>query len=181
MTELDIMKHARGYMDKLSRGVDPISGGPLPGDTTLNNIRLQKCFAYVSEVLGKVIANGGHVGQHERTAEFRLPPERKNGIILSAEPVRLTWLVNAMMEAAADPDMKRPSNKKISDWLLENGFLYLSQGQEGKPQRLPTDKGFRLGLSVRKGQGRDGEYLAVYYSELAQRYVLDHLEQILDK
>jgi len=40
MTELDIMKHARGYMDKLSRRVDPISGGPLPGDTTLNNIRL---------------------------------------------------------------------------------------------------------------------------------------------
>lgn len=104
MTELDIMKHARGYMDKLSRGIDPISGGPLPGDTTLNNIRLQKCFAYVSE-----------------------------------------------------------------------------QGAGGKPQRLPTDKGVRLGLSVRKGQGRDGEYLAVYYSEQAQRYILDHLEQILDK
>lgn len=181
MTELDIMKHAKGYMDKLSQGIDPISGGLLPEDTALNNVRLQKCFSYVSEILGKVIANGGCVGQHERTVEFRLTPEQKSKVLLSAEPVRITWLAGAMLEAAGNPDMKRPSIKKITDWLLENGFLYNGQGSDGKPQRLPTDNGARLGLTVRKGQSRDGEYLAVHYSEQAQRFLLDHMEEILYK
>ena len=26
MTDLGVMKHAKGYMEKLSRGIDPISG-----------------------------------------------------------------------------------------------------------------------------------------------------------
>ena len=59
MTELEIMQRAKMYMDKLAQGIDPISGQEVPNDSVLNNVRLARCFFYVSGVLDQVIANGG--------------------------------------------------------------------------------------------------------------------------
>ena len=62
MTELETMQRAKIYLDKLARGVDPISNQEVPEDTVLNNVRICRCLHYVSGVLEQVIANGGVVG-----------------------------------------------------------------------------------------------------------------------
>lgn len=59
--------------------------------------------------------------------------------------------------------------------------MELGQGADGRPQRLPTRRGAQLGFTVRTAMSRDGEYLAACYSEQAQRFLLDHLEEILYK
>ena len=61
MTELEIMQRAKVYMEKLAQGIDPISDQEIPEDSVLNNVRLARCFFYVSGVLEQVIANGGRV------------------------------------------------------------------------------------------------------------------------
>ena len=76
MTELDIMKHAKSYLDSLSQGIDPISGQPVPNDSVLNNVRLEKCFRYVSGVLEQVIANGGKVVSGAPVPFYITPPSR---------------------------------------------------------------------------------------------------------
>ena len=58
MTDLEIMQRAKMYMDNLAQGIDPISGQEVPNDSVLNNVRLARCFFYVSGVLDQVIANG---------------------------------------------------------------------------------------------------------------------------
>jgi hypothetical protein len=42
-------------MDKLANGIDPITDAELPGDSALNNIRLSRCFFFVSDVLRRAI------------------------------------------------------------------------------------------------------------------------------
>ena len=68
MTELEIMQRAKMYMDKLAQGIDPISGQEVPNDSVLNNVRLARCFFYVSGVLDQVIANGGRVTSGEKNS-----------------------------------------------------------------------------------------------------------------
>lgn len=51
MTELETMQRAKMYLDKLAQGIDPISGDEVPEDSVLNNVRLARCFFYVSGVL----------------------------------------------------------------------------------------------------------------------------------
>ena len=51
MTELEIMQRAKMYMEKLAQGIDPISDQEIPEDSVLNNVRLARCFFYVSGVL----------------------------------------------------------------------------------------------------------------------------------
>jgi hypothetical protein len=48
ITELDKQKRAKEYLDKLAEGIDPLTHEPLPQDTVLNNVRLARCFFYVS-------------------------------------------------------------------------------------------------------------------------------------
>lgn len=58
MTELDKLKRARMYIEQLANGIDPITGDELSDDTILNNIRLSRCFFYISEILQIAIMNG---------------------------------------------------------------------------------------------------------------------------
>ena len=52
MTELETMQRAKMYLDKLAQGTDPITNQEVPEDSVLNNVRLARCFFYVSDVLG---------------------------------------------------------------------------------------------------------------------------------
>ena len=66
MTELEKMKQAKMYIDHLANGIDPISNTELENDAVLNNVKLARCFFYVSEVLGKVIASGGEANSMKK-------------------------------------------------------------------------------------------------------------------
>lgn len=179
MTELETVKHAKMYMDKLAQGIDPISNLEMPDDTVLNNVRLARCFFYVSDLLGQVIANGGVVGGKPKRQAFTITPTQLSRVHISREPVRISQLVEMINAVVDDPQMRKLSTTSISNWLLEKGFLEKQTTPEGKSKRVPTTNGMIIGLSTQIRQGHYGEYLAVYYSPEAQQFVLDHLAEIL--
>ena len=82
MTELETVQRAKMYMDKLAQGIDPISGQELPEDSALNNVRLARCFFYVSGILEQVIQNGGQVGAVEKV-DFMITPEQLANVKVS--------------------------------------------------------------------------------------------------
>ena len=55
MTNLEIMQHAKEYLDKLARGIDPLTGCEVPEGEIINNVRISRCLFYVSDVLRQVI------------------------------------------------------------------------------------------------------------------------------
>lgn len=178
MTELETMQRAKMYLDKLARGIDPITDREVPEDTVLNNVRICRCLHYVSGVLEQVIANGGAVGKREGTP-FVIDRSKMGRIRLTQNPVSLTEFTGNIVACMDDPNMKRPSSNKITAWLLDRGLMELTTDPEGKQRRLPTEAGLRAGLSTARRMGQNGEYLAVYYDSSIQRLILDHLEEIL--
>ena len=180
MTELETMQRAKMYLDKLASGIDPITGQELPEDTVLNNVRLCRCFHYVSGVLQQVIDNGGTVGKREGTP-FVIDRRKMAGIRLTEQPVSLTEFTGNIVSGMGESNMKRPNAKAITAWLMERGLMELTTDPEGKQRRLPTEAGLRAGLSTARRTGQNGEYLAVYYDANIQRMILDHLEEILEE
>lgn len=179
MTELETMQRAKMYMEKLAQGVDPITNQEIPEDSVLNNVRLARCFFYVSDVLGRVIANGGFVGPKPQLRPFAIDTAHLAGIILSQEPVRVTQLVDMIHRAAGDSQMKKPNPTAITNWLVEKGFLEKQTMPDGKYRRVPTQRGMEIGLLTAVRQGANGEYIAVLYNIQAQRFVLDNLSAML--
>ena len=173
------MQRAKMYMDKLAQGIDPITNQEIPEDSTLNNVRLVRCFFYVSDVLGKVIANGGNVGQVMKTLDFAIAPEQLAFVQISEYPIRITEFTDALYQAVNNPAMKKLSTTKITEWLISRGLMMKEMGSDGKMHRVPTDRGLQMGMSTRLRQSRDGEYQAVYYDKSMQRFLLDNLAEIL--
>ncbi|MCI7096758.1 MAG: hypothetical protein MR939_06150 [Clostridiales bacterium] len=178
MTELEMIQRAKMYMEKLAQGIDPISDQEIPEDSVLNNVRLARCFFYVSGVLDQVIANGGNVKKTPKK-NFYVTEEELRRLNPSPEPIRITQFVELVMNAINDPDRKKLKTTTITDWLIEKGFLSKQADTDGKSKRLPTAMGEQIGLAVKLREGQYGTYQAVYYSEEAQRFLLDHLQEML--
>lgn len=179
MTELETMQRAKMYMDKLAQGMDPITNREVPEDSVLNNVRLARCFFYVSDVLSQVIANGGVIGGRPKLQPFHITKDQLSRMQVSQEPVRVTQLVEMISAGVDDPRMKKLSTTVITNWLLEKGFLEKQVSPDGKNRRVPTQNGLMIGLSSETRQGQYGEYQAVFYNAAAQQFVLDHLPEIL--
>lgn len=181
MTDLEVMQRAKKYMDRLAQGIDPITGNEMPEDSLLNNVRLARCFFYVSGILQQGIDNGGTVGnkqQKKKKNSFVVTPQLLSRLAPAEHPLRISEFVGMLAAATDDPNTKRPSTTAMTDWLLSKGFMEKVPNAEGKQQRVPTEAGRRIGMYTETRQGQYGEYLAVYYSPEAQRFLLDHLEEI---
>ena len=181
MTEQEILQRAKMYMDKLAQGVDPITNQEVPGDSVLNNVRLARCFFYVSDVLGQVLANGGVVGSRPKRQPFSVTAEQLAQVQPSQEPVRITQLIDMISSAIGDPQMKKLRTTVITDWLLAKGFMVKQAAPDGKSLRIPTQNGLMLGMRIETRQGQYGEYQAVYYDRNAQQFVLDNLMAMLEE
>ena len=179
MTELETMRRAKAYMDKLAQGIDPVTGREVPGDSVLNDVRLARCFFYVSDVLGHAIARGGAVGGRQKLAPFSITAEQLARVPVTQEPVRISQLVERISMAVGDPQMRKLSTTVVTDWLMAKGFLEKQTGPDGKGSRVPTQNGLMIGLSIQTRMGQYGEYRAVLYNPAAQQFVLDHLMDIL--
>ena len=84
MTELETIQHAKNYLDKLARGINPLTDEPVPEEELINNVRISRCFFYVSDVLRRVLENGG-VGSVPRAKQNTTGP----GISLPDPVVRV--------------------------------------------------------------------------------------------
>jgi len=178
-TELEKLERARLYIEQLANGIDPISGRELPEDSALNQVRLSRCFFYVAEVLGQVIANGGQV---QRSFAPLLPPFEMPAELRSKIPIepgvmikRFTESINALADLSA---MRKLKMTALTAWLEEEGYLR-GDMYNGKKRRVPTDKGRAAGITGDERQGQYGSYTATLYNEDAQRLMIAHLDEII--
>ncbi len=181
MTQLELAQRAKGYMDALANGIDPITGRELPEDTVLNQPRMIRCFFYVSDILRQVVENDGQVGAHKarKKAPFSLPLEQRGRVPFSHMPLpisKFTDLLNGMVDLNT---MKRLSATAVTAWLMEQGFLTLLELPDGRHSKRPTPQGEQIGLSTEQRQGVAGPFVVVLYDESAQRFIVDNLDDIL--
>ena len=183
MTELEKMERARTYLDKLANGIDPFTDQELPNDTVLNDVKLARCFFYASDVLRRVIENGGEVQgtKKAKKACFSLSPEQIASFRISNTPVSISDLVEKINSVIDTESMRKISTTTITNWLLGKGFLQEIIKEDGKKQRRPTQQGNAIGLSTEERITVRGSFTVVLYNADAQTFILDHLGAIMEE
>lgn len=188
-TELDTMKHAKEYIDKLANGIDPFTGKPVPDDDIVNNVKLSRCFFYISGILEKVIENGGEVSP-VKTVEV-VKSGRRGVVVINDEaraafkcfinevtPTAFTDMINKHL----DPDISgRLKKNAIADWLSEVGMLENYELPNGKMRRRPTESGSNEGIRLSEYFSADGfPRAAIMLSPAAQQFILDNIDAIAE-
>ena len=182
MIELDKVKCAKEFMDMLADGVDPTSGQVLPNDTILNNVNLSRCFNFTSDILTNVIENNGFTGRRKsnqyKLAPFALTDELRNQIEITEAPVMIKHLTGRINSLVDDSVMRQLKVTALTSWLVNNGYLSEETINDRK-RKKPTKAGEEIGISSEFREGHYGSYLAILYSESAQRHLVSNLEQII--
>ena len=182
MTELEVMQRAKMYIDKLANGIDPITDQELPEDTVLNNVRLARCFFYVSQVLGKVIANNGRIGSQGKNKKqpFTITSEQLEQVAISEEPIPVSRVAENI-NATIDVDVyKRLNGAQINEWLVEKGFLMEQIDNEGKKTRTITENSVHIGITREERTSPYGrQYFINLFDSKAQKFILDNIDEII--
>lgn len=182
MTELEIMQHAKMYIDKLANGIDPLTGQPVNETDIVNNVRISRCLFYVSDVLRQVIDNGGDVGKKQKTAKppFSLPPEALGRFRYSPAPIPISEITKRFNELTPSEETTQLRHTALTNWLLKTGMLENKEAADGKTIKRPTAQGKALGISTEKRNGQYGEYVVVLYNRDAQQFLVDNLDAVLE-
>lgn len=179
MTELEKLERAKMYIDKLANGIDPLTDTEMADDETLNQVRISRCLFYVSEILGRVIENGGDIGKktYVKQAPFSITPEQLEQVEISEQPVGVSIIAKRISEVL-DENVKKMPATHISNWLLQNGYL-TENIYANKREKVSTAKGEALGIVTVDAVSSQGRaYRKNIYDANAQSFIINNIIKI---
>ncbi len=179
MTELEKIEYAKNFIDKLAIGLNPIDNSPIPEGEVANNVRISRCFSYVSDILKQVIDNGGVTPVKKprvKKVPFALTSEQYECLTVSDVPLGVSDMIDHINSLIDTETMKKLTTRSITNWLVEIGVLEVVQMPNGKNRKLPTQTGYGMGIITEERQGQYGPYTVVLYTATAQRFIYDNID-----
>lgn len=184
MTELEIMQHAKTYLDKLAHGINPLTNEPVPEEEVVNNVRISRCLFFVSDVLRRVIENGGVEPPKSRERGFFHPfsatAEQLQRFGYSEEPLLVSHIAKRVNDLVETENTKKLTGAAILNWLESVGLVEEVLTETGRKSRRPTAQGNSIGITVQLRNGPVGDYQAVVYDRQAQQFIIDNMESIAE-
>lgn len=181
MTELEMIQRAKLYMDKLANGINPLDDTTIPDNEIVNHVRLSRCFFFVSDVLQRVIENGGIEKQKiKRTIPFSLSPEDLEAFEFSETPIPISVITNRINALKKNDAMKCLQYSNITSWLAQINLLEVIHVSEHKTAKRPTSEGTAAGILAEERNGTNGPYQIILYNRNMQQFILEHLDDILE-
>ena len=183
MTELEKIERAKMYIDKLANGVNPIDDSMAPDEDIINNVRLSRCFFFVSDILRQVIENGGTrpiaTDKKQRKLPLAISFEERQQFDYAEKPLTASEIAKSINDLADCENMKKFTYLDIVSWFIEVGMLEEITTSEGRHTKRPTPLGRENGISVEDRISSNGPYQVVIYNTAAQHFILDNLDAIL--
>ena len=183
MTELETIQHAKNYIDKLAQGINPLTNQPVPEEELINNVHISRCFFFVSDVLRRVLENGGvSTKSRPKLAAFQIDHETLTHFAYSGEPLAISRITERINELVDTTQTKKLSYNVIQNWLLEIGLLEEIELPDGKKKKRPSEQGRQVGISLEHRVNPYGkEYNVILYDRDAQQFIVDNLPELLEK
>ena len=184
-TDLEIMIHAKTYLDKLANGINPLTDEALEETDVVNQVRISRCLFYTADVLRQLIERGGltRIPSSKTPKAARIPfalsKEQIDRFQFFEQPIFITAFTERI-NSLHEKNMKRLRRRSILTFLEQEGYIFEAIDSIGRVKRKPTKQGFDLGLSTVDKSGKDGDYTVILYNKNAQQYILDHLDQIAE-
>ena len=137
---------------------------------------------YVSDVLRKVIENGGNIGKTEKIKKqpFTISHETLKSFRLSNTPIAVSEITKRINELVDESAMTKLKYTSITSFLLQSGFLAQAEAGDGEKTKAPTKQGNTIGITSEERVGQAGTYRVTVYNTEAQQFVLDNIDAIIE-
>ena len=182
VTEAEKIAYAKMFIDKLANGINPLDDSEIPEGDLINNVRLSRCFFYVSGILGKAVERERRKEVKPKKLPFSITPEELGAFTFSKDPLspgviarKLNWLVR---EETASKRMSKLSYRQINAWLLSIGLIEYKE-YSGKQRLFPTEEGEEMGITSHIWTNYGRSIPVILLNEDAQHLVIDNLDAVM--
>lgn len=185
-TELETMKHAKEYIDKLANGIDPFTDKPVPDGDIINNVKLSRCFFYISGILEKIIENGGEVSPvYSGTiadGNCIITDEVRSELVAIDDNITPKAVNDMINVALIKHNCRQIKSGIVSKWLTELDLIQRYNDIDGKRRRRVTSVGEEEGLiEERRFTAKGFPYNCILLSKKAQQFVIDNIDAIVSE
>lgn len=183
MTELKKIEYAKSFIDKLANGINPLDNTPIPEGDIVNNVRLSRCFFYVSDLLRQMIESTGTKKEkvpRAKKAPFSLTEKQKASLQASDTPLSASGIAHYLNSLIDLKTVRKLTAIKLNLWLEGMGFLKAVTNFSGKLRRIPTIEGESIGIYTEERTGQNGTYVAVLFDRQAQQFIYDNIDSLIE-
>ena len=183
MTEIETLKRAKMYMEKLARGINPIDDSQIPDNEVTNNVRLSRCFLYISDVLTNIIQKEENNSKKKRKKRaFLISQEQILKYEYVKQPISIQDFASKINELIDTTVMKGLSANRIIKWLISIQLVCEEYNSStNRKIRKPTRMGTEIGITSDRRISQNGyEYFVLLLDEQAQRFVVDNLNGVIE-
>ena len=152
----------------------PVAGSE---DDVVNNVHISRCLFYVADLIGK------HTERRPRSNSSRTIPFSATAVQKEKYNYVDAISISAFareIEKLIPENMQTLGYAMMTNWLVQKGLLTESEPDtKGRTYKIALLKGKEFGIysEDRESEGR-GHYHITLYNRDAQKYLIDHLEEI---
>ena len=148
MTDLEKIKYTKTFVDKLAKGVNPNNNSKIPESDVIYDEHVSGCMRYVSSILQKIIDNGGSIGyvSKPKKEHFNITEKQLANFAFSDIPLNIKELTNNINSLIDLDKIKRVSQRKLLEWLVELGMLKIVESISGQRIKTITNEGKFIGI-----------------------------------
>lgn len=179
--DMQKLEVALKYIERIADGKNPVNNKPAESDSVLNNPNVIRCMYFVKDVLAAVKDNNGMVGERVSKPSKTPFPFECLSAFEYVDDTSIAYLMTRLKGLALDPNVRGIGTKPVTDWLKQKGYLTnVVDKYTGKLHPETTDAGVEFGLYMQERISANGQsYQTIMYSQKAQEFIAEHLEQIV--
>lgn len=175
--EAEKIEKAKGFMQKLAEGINPISGEIIQNDSMVSDVKLIGCFNFIAEVLDNIQKQGAE--GRKRELQFVITPEQKSKVSLPEDKIGVNEFSKRINECLNLDVSRRLTGVDLNKRLKKLGVLSEEQAEDGKTRTITNEKSAGYGFEMEKKQYKGVEYDMVLINSQGKKYLLENLETIM--
>lgn len=178
------------YLERMLEGIHPVYNTSIPADSVLSDDNVKRCFEFVIDVLKKA----GDLEVPSEVTDTKPSRIQKHAVakfvggyqdiiakMIFSHNIKMSDMQTIINEHVSHLLIEpiKITSYKISNWLLENGYLITTVDSLGNNHREASEKGLKIGMENKLIDNEDlTPYVSYRFNINAQRFVYEHLDQI---
>ena len=177
--DLELLKRAKGYMDKLAQGINPFTDEPAEDDSCINNVKLSNCCYFVSDILKQVIKNDGFVGKKKLRSPL-LTDDILSELEYLDNAATITIFSKSISEVFKRYGMKGIPTTAYTSWLVSKHLLDEYTTEKNRVRTTLNAYSEIIGIYKESREGFGGSDKKILYSVKAQQFLIDNIAEIYE-
>ncbi len=170
----------KNKLEKLICGIDPTTNVKYTNDVSINHQNNKILFKDIISILDDIIDEKLVPNDRRRKKSFSLSKEKVKKIEISDEPISISAFVHRINSISELENMKKLKATDITLWLEKHGYISKIIELDDCLTRELTEKSDSIGISsISKINQYGNSYNVLLYDINAQRFILEHLNDIL--